>query len=62
MIGLKTKAYRKKWQEEHKHRMRMHKLKWYYRNREIFYGMRSRPIGSMPDSTDLYYLERNPEG
>jgi hypothetical protein len=58
----KVKEYRKQWQQKHKLRMRMHKLKWYYKNREIINMMFSKPTSIVPDAADLYYAERNPNG
>ena len=58
----KVKEYRKLWQQIHILRMRMYKLKWYYKNRKVINMMFSKPTSSMPDLADVYYAERHPQG
>lgn len=55
----KTKEYRKKWQKDHILRMRMYKLKWYYKNRRNFYLMRSKPSSTEVEEADLIYFPKN---
>ncbi len=62
MIPSEVKEYRKEWQKANKQRMRMHKLKWYYKNRVIVNMMFSKAKGTDSDIADQWYQERHPEG
>ena len=42
----------REWQKAHGHRMRMHKLTWYYKHRTIILLSRSRPTGIEDDALD----------
>ena len=56
------KAYIKTWQKNNRYRMRMHKLKWYYKNRTVINLMFSKAKGLQMDAADEWYLLKNPEG
>lgn len=48
--------------QRNKDRVRMHKLRWYYKNRVMINTMYSRPSSLEPDAYDKWYAENYPEG
>ncbi len=50
------------WQAEHKLRVRMHKLKWYYKKRTLINLFYSKAKSMQEDEADKWYKERHPEG
>lgn len=62
MINKTQLDYIKDWQRKNKMRVRMARLKYYYKNRTIINLSFSKATSIELDAADLYYLERNPEG
>lgn len=57
MTSEEKKVYVRTWQKEHAQRMRMHKLKWYYKNRKVINMMFSKPTGLAEDEADVWMDE-----
>lgn len=62
MNNQKRAEYVKEWRKRNVLRLRMHKLRWYYKNRVMINLMYSRPKSANADEYDKFYLEQNPQG
>ncbi len=62
MVSKSQLEYIKAWQKENKMRVRMARLRYYYRNRIVINMTFSKAISSEPDEADRWYAERNPDG
>lgn len=62
MTNEEVQAYRRDWQKKNTIRVRMHKLRWYYKNRVVINMMFSKPKGIEEDIADKYYAEKHPQG
>lgn len=62
MISKSQLEYIKDWQKRNKMRVRMNRLRYYYRNRVVINMSFSKAISIEPDEADKWYAERNPDG
>ena len=62
MISKNQLEYIKNWQKQNRLRVRMTRLRYYYRNRVEINLMFRKVVSSEPDETDRLYAEKYPDG
>lgn len=62
MTNDQIQKYRRDWQKKNVIRMRVIRLRHYYKHRKIINLMFSRPTSILPDAADIHYLEIHPNG